>query len=904
MNQPAGLSTRYNVVVWRVFLLVFGFAVLAGGLLAGSKPVKAAQCLAGVSCNLGSVSISDPEGDNISSVSFSANGTAISCSAGGINGSVGGNTCVITGNMASSISASATYTFSAGSGSGTDYTVTVIAADNVGHSSSNYIPVKVYATPGTLSFSSIPTNPTGSASAYFAWGGVSNTTYYVTYLDSINQGTQTTTYKSITVGEGSHTFMACPFNDLGTQGTCASYTWLVDLTAPAPNPPNGYYTVSSSSSIIWYFYTMTDGGSGLNATPYSFDGGSTWQASNSYQQTGLNCGTNYSVTLRARDAVGNMTSTRTLSASTLTCDSTGPTLNYNPSSSSGCGASATSVTLTATDSSGVAAAKYCWVNTGQSCTASSGTAFSNGQVISSPAGKKVLYLWAQDSSANNNQSTLGPSGEYCYDNDTPTTPGQPIPNVSYTTGALSLSWTASTDATTLVSGYSIYMSFNGGVYNYFSSNSVNSWSGTLSSDGSYTFKVIASDIVGNNSSLSPASSAVIVDNTPPSQVNATVSPGITNNSFAISWTASADSQSGINHYELWRAPDSGGAPGAWSQIQSNIGGLSTTDNPAAGTWWYGIHAVNNVGLYATEVSSQRGIKDTTAPTPNPATGYSDGISQTSITWHINTPTDSGGAGLNAAPYSFNGGSTWQVNNYLTQSSLTCGNLYTVSIMTRDAADNRTAVGTLSASTLSCSARSASLSGNPSSSGWTTATSFSYTPSCLAQGGTTLLSCNTQVSTDGGVNWSTISVNPYTMTVGNSYRFRVVETDSGGSVTSASLPASGDIQVDNGNISLNSQQPMPGGTISSLWTQISVNIQSLSPITNCWVYLDGTLLTSSLGTGGGISSYSKSLNRSNWPALQNGSHNVSFVCDNLTTSGKQASWSFNVSNASPNKPIVN
>ncbi len=191
----------------------------------------------------------------------------------------------------------------------------------------------------------------------------------------------------------------------------------------------------------------------------------------------------------------------------------------------------------------------------------------------------------------------------------------------------------------------------------------------------------------------------LVDTTPPSQVTLTLSPNTTSSSFNLSWTAAVDNESGLARYELWRAPDSGGAPGSWNKVK-DVAGLSTTDNPAAGVYWYGIHAVNNAGGYSTEVAAQKGTKDTTPPTPNPATGSASNVKRNAITWNITVSTD-GGVGLHSLPYSFDNGATWQASNLLTDNGLNCGTQYIKTIVTRDALDNRTTAGSISQYTLDC-----------------------------------------------------------------------------------------------------------------------------------------------------------------------------------------------------------
>ena len=79
------------------------------------------------------------------------------------------------------------------------------------------------------------------------------------------------------------------------------------------------------------------------------------------------------------------------------------------------------------------------------------------------------------------------------------------------------------------------------------------------------------------------------------------------NSITASWVVSDSGGSGLNTVELWRTPDSGGAPNAssWAKIKSTtLSGNGPTsgsfsDTPSLGSFWYGIHVTDqalNLGL--------------------------------------------------------------------------------------------------------------------------------------------------------------------------------------------------------------------------------------------------------------------------------------------------------------------
>ena len=79
-----------------------------------------------------------------------------------------------------------------------------------------------------------------------------------------------------------------------------------------------------------------------------------------------------------------------------------------------------------------------------------------------------------------------------------------------------------------------------------------------------------------------------------------VQPRTTNSSVTASWAVTDNIA--LNRVELWRTSDLNNAPNADNWIQAdtrNIAGLSASgefiNTPDAGTWWYGLHVVDQVG---------------------------------------------------------------------------------------------------------------------------------------------------------------------------------------------------------------------------------------------------------------------------------------------------------------------
>jgi len=94
-------------------------------------------------------------------------------------------------------------------------------------------------------------------------------------------------------------------------------------------------------------------------------------------------------------------------------------------------------------------------------------------------------------------------------------------------------------------------------------------------------------------------------NNPPQVISFSILPG----SVLVNWTVNVDQ--GLAEVQLYRTGDSGGAPDKnnWKQVKKKIisstlksGTLSGTldDDPSAGTWWYGMHAVDQQGDFGVE----------------------------------------------------------------------------------------------------------------------------------------------------------------------------------------------------------------------------------------------------------------------------------------------------------------
>lgn len=110
-------------------------------------------------------------------------------------------------------------------------------------------------------------------------------------------------------------------DNAGNASRTCSDGFTVDSLAPTPDPLPAQATAVSTTSIDWLIgpAPVVDpaGGIGLHAAPYSIDSGTaSWQASTARTEISLAPNTQYTRTLRARDALDN-TRTTTLSRYTL-----------------------------------------------------------------------------------------------------------------------------------------------------------------------------------------------------------------------------------------------------------------------------------------------------------------------------------------------------------------------------------------------------------------------------------------------------------------------------------------------------------------------------------------------------------------------------------------------------------
>ncbi|MFA4818616.1 MAG: hypothetical protein WC621_02115 [Patescibacteria group bacterium] len=638
----------------------------------------------------------------------------------------------------------------------------------------------------------------------------------------------------------------------------------------------------------------------------------------------------------------------------ITCDSAGnasslKTYNYNisgtnpisfsftPTSSSGWKAAVTSVTLGVSSANGITSARYNWDN---AAGPSTGTVYTNGAVISSPVGSHYLYTWAQDSV--NQTNTAGPIGLYQYDNQGPSTPSLSAAPVSWTTGSVTISGSMSDSQSGLLGYYS--RCTTSAAYTFTPSTTGNITficNNQAVGSGGQTASAYGVDNVNNNGASGLVS--YYIDTTPPSQVTLTVTPAFTNNSFSLSWTNAVDNESGLARYEIWRAPDSSGAPGVWLIINNNATSPSLDTPASGGKYYYGIHAVNNVNLYSTENPSQPwGVKDITPPTCTASLGGTNGTVASAVC------SDTGGAGCTGNPsnqtvtgsgaYTFNvtdnagNPGSCAVTAYVHYDYSAwgvCGSFgaWNQSTYTRTGAQNRTITRTYYNTTSPADTQTLSQSCGETDNANPTVNSFDVQPRTTNGSVTiTFAGSDTGGAVNSGVNhyevwrapdnggspgsWSVI-INPATTGVSNNpaggiywYGIHVVDNSGRYGTESGAIKVVNDttgVQFPNKYIFTKSlttgQLEWVSGTgiTNLLRPSFKATINSLAGIQNCLVYLDNQLMQ----TFGQVTQFQVD---NTTKLLANGSHIVRLACtDNANNITDDSSWTFTVNNKEPAKP---
>ena len=230
----------------------------------------------------------------------------------------------------------------------------------------------------------------------------------------------------------------------------------------------------------------------------------------------------------------------------------------------------------------------------------------------------------------------------------PTVPNAPTALVATSNGSngINLTWT---DNATNEDGFNIERApDNGGVageYAQIASVGANatSYANTgLDANVRYWYRVVAFNGVGP-SGYSNESSGILATPNAPSALSASPAAG---NSITLNWTDNSADEQGFN---IERAPDVGGVPGAYTQIASvgaNVHTYSNTGLPVNVRYWYRVAAYDAVGPsgYSNEASAIL----STPNAPSALSGVGISSTQINLSWTDNS-TDETGFRIERAP---------------------------------------------------------------------------------------------------------------------------------------------------------------------------------------------------------------------------------------------------------------
>jgi fibronectin type 3 domain-containing protein len=200
-------------------------------------------------------------------------------------------------------------------------------------------------------------------------------------------------------------------------------------------------------------------------------------------------------------------------------------------------------------------------------------------------------LRAQDTSANySNYTNVINTTTGAVDTQSPTTPTSLSNSVSGT--QVSLSWSASTDATG-VTGYNILRSTtNGSGYSLLTTSATNSYTNTNLANNTYYYVVQAYDGFGNTSSNSNQTTAVINVDSPPTTPNV-LSIYANGNQISLTWTPSTDN---VVSYSVERSL----SPLSGFGVVATVNNTSYTNNNLnnSTTYYYRVRALDAFSAYS------------------------------------------------------------------------------------------------------------------------------------------------------------------------------------------------------------------------------------------------------------------------------------------------------------------
>ncbi|HSX42623.1 MAG TPA: lectin-like protein [Candidatus Saccharimonadales bacterium] len=287
----------------------------------------------------------------------------------------------------------------------------------------------------------------------------------------------------------------------------------------------------------------------------------------------------------------------------------------------------------------------------------------------------------------------------------PTVPGTPGTSPTSTTNKKpTWTWTAASDSGVGLANpaYTLQWSQDATFSTGVSTTTTNSTSYTHTvnlTDGTWYFRVKATDLSSNASAYS-SNGSVLVDSTAPS------APGLANTTVqssthtpTISWTAASDSGVGLANpaYTLqWSTSAGFTSPQSATTNAPSVASSSIAD----GTWYFRVSAADTLGNVSAWSSTQTVVIDTVVPTTPGTPSTTTPTNNNTPTWTWTASTDSGTGLASGTPYTVQwsqdatfatgvSSATAGIASYTPAAALADGTWY-FRIMASDAAGNNSA----------------------------------------------------------------------------------------------------------------------------------------------------------------------------------------------------------------------
>jgi len=472
----------------------------------------------------------------------------------------------------------------------TSYTFKVYSFDAAGNASSPSNIVSI-TTPDTTA-PTAPTNLAGSSitetTATLTWSGSTDNVGISGYKVYKNGGllatlANVTTYNVTGLSTTTqYTFTVYAYDAVGNVSLVSNTLIFTTPDTTVPTTPTNLATGSYTSSSVSLTWTGSTDNVGIYGYKVYRDGVLLTILGNvtAYNATGLTQGTQYTFTVYAYDAAGNV-SLVSNSVTYTTPDTTAPSAPTNLATSSISGSTATLTWTAATDNAAVTG--YYLYNTIAAATVNCysytyGPSYTSGTI-----------QWINCDGSNG--SIFVNSGAY-----------HNIPCMRQGTGTGFGTWSQGSACGTAPTTQSVLFATLGNVTTYDLTG--------LSQVTQYTFTVYARDLIGNVSTVSNTLTFTTTDTTAPSAPTNLVASSITTTTATLNWTGSTDNV-GISSYKVYRN----------GILFTNLGNVTTysiTGLSQSTQYTFTVYAYDtagNISLVSNSVtfSTLTVVADTTAP---------------------------------------------------------------------------------------------------------------------------------------------------------------------------------------------------------------------------------------------------------------------------------------------------